>query len=183
MRDVADDPDRRAVDLSQPLVQRVDVEQRLRGVLVLAVAGVDDRRRAPARDELRRTGPRGAQDYRIRLVGAQGEDGVLQRLALLDARSARREVHDVGGQALGRELEGAAGPRGRLIEEVQHHPAPQRGNLLDLTVGHLSEALGLGDDALDRAAVEVLYRQEVPHVPASTVASLTDRDLLDAVKL
>src|SRR3712207_8263798 len=31
--------------------QGVDVEQRLRGVLVLAVAGVDDRRRAPARHE------------------------------------------------------------------------------------------------------------------------------------
>ena len=43
MGDVADDPDRGAVDRAEAAAQRVDVEQRLRRVLVLAVAGVDDR--------------------------------------------------------------------------------------------------------------------------------------------
>ena len=42
--DVADDPDPLAVERAEPVEQRVDVEQRLARVLVLAVAGVDDRR-------------------------------------------------------------------------------------------------------------------------------------------
>ena len=92
VQDVADDPDARAVDVAQAAAQRVDVEQGLRRVLVLAVAGVDDRRRRPAADELGGAGPRRADDDRVGLVGAQREDGVLQRLALLDARAAGREV-------------------------------------------------------------------------------------------
>ena len=54
VQDVADDPDVRAVERTEALAQRVDVEQRLGRVLVLAVAGVDDRGRAPARDQARR---------------------------------------------------------------------------------------------------------------------------------
>ena len=44
----------RAVERAEPLAQRVDVEQRLGRVLVLAVAGVDDRGGGPAGDERRR---------------------------------------------------------------------------------------------------------------------------------
>jgi hypothetical protein len=54
VHDVADDPDADVVERAEPLAQRVDVEQRLRRVLVLAVAGVDDGGVAPACDELRR---------------------------------------------------------------------------------------------------------------------------------
>ena len=49
---VADDPDRRAVDPAQALAQRVDVEQRLGGMLMLAVTRVDDRSAAPFGDQL-----------------------------------------------------------------------------------------------------------------------------------
>ena len=80
---------------------------------------------------------------RVGLVRAEGEHGVLQRLPLLDAGAAGGEVDDVGGQALGGQLEGAARARGGLVEEVQHHPPAQRGHLLDLAVGDLGEALGL----------------------------------------
>ena len=79
-----------AVEAAEPLAQRVDVEQRLGRVLVLAVAGVDDRGGRPAGDQLGGAGPRRADDDRVGLVGAEGQDGVLQRLALLDARAARR---------------------------------------------------------------------------------------------
>ena len=48
----------RAVERAEPAAQRVDVEQRLRRVLVLAVAGVDDRRGRPARDQRGGAGPR-----------------------------------------------------------------------------------------------------------------------------
>ena len=105
MGDVADDPDRAAVDPAETLAQRVYVQQCLGRVLVLAVAGVDDRRAAPAGDELGRARPGRAQDDRVGLVRAQREDGVLQRLALLDARAVDREVDHVRGQALGGQLE------------------------------------------------------------------------------
>ena len=55
VQDVADDRDVQPVEAAELLLQRVEVEQRLRRVLVLAVAGVDDvgvgdaRRRAAAR--------------------------------------------------------------------------------------------------------------------------------------
>ena len=129
--------------VAEAAAQRVDVEQRLGRVLVLAVAGVDDRGAAPARDELGGARPGRAQDDRVGLVGAERQHGVLQRLALLDARAAGGEVDDVGRQPLGGQLEGAAGARRGLVEEVEDHPPAQRGHLLDLAVGDLGEALGL----------------------------------------
>jgi hypothetical protein len=54
VREVADDPDRAALQRAELVPERVDVEQRLGRVLVLAVAGVDDRRRRPPRHQLGR---------------------------------------------------------------------------------------------------------------------------------
>jgi hypothetical protein len=113
VQDVADDPDVLAVEVAELAHQRVDVEQRLGRMLVLAVAGVDDARPAPAGDEVGAARPRRAADDRVGLVRAQRQDGVLERLALLDARAARAEVHDVGAQALGRQLEARAGAGAR----------------------------------------------------------------------
>jgi hypothetical protein len=66
VQDVADDPDRAAVERAEPRAQRVDVEQRLRGVLVLAVARVDDRRVRPRRHE------RGRPAHGVRMTIASG---------------------------------------------------------------------------------------------------------------
>ena len=52
VQDVADDPDPLALERAEAAAQRVDVEQRLAGVLVLAVTGVDDRRVGPFGDHL-----------------------------------------------------------------------------------------------------------------------------------
>ena len=77
-----------AVERAEALAQRVDVEQRLRGVLVLAVAGVDDggRRSSPRRASAAPTcGVR--MTIRSGSVGAERLDRVLERLALLDRRA------------------------------------------------------------------------------------------------
>src|SRR3712207_8981060 len=58
-------PDVRAVERAELAHERVDVEQRLRRVLVLAVAGVDDRRAAPAGDEVGAARPGRAADDRV----------------------------------------------------------------------------------------------------------------------
>ena len=95
VRDVADDPDVSTFERAELLAQREGVQQRLRRVLVLAVAGVDDRGRRPAGDEARGAGVRRADDDRVGRVGGERQHRVLQRLALLDARPAGGEVHDV----------------------------------------------------------------------------------------
>src|SRR3712207_9127393 len=64
--DVADDPDPLAVARAEPAREREDAEQRLRRVLVLAVAGVDHRGGRPARDERRRPRRRATGDDRDR---------------------------------------------------------------------------------------------------------------------
>ena len=56
VRDVADDDDVPVGEIAQPLAQREGVQQRLGGVLVRAVAGVDDRAVDPTGDPLHRAG-------------------------------------------------------------------------------------------------------------------------------
>ena len=129
---VAHDPHLQPLERAQALLERVEVEQRLRGVLVLAVAGVDHRRARPARHQRGRPHLRRADHDRGRVVGRQGLDGVLERLALVHRRAARLDAHQVGGEALGRQLEARAGARGGLVEEVDHRAPAQRGHLLDL---------------------------------------------------
>ena len=101
------------------------VEQRLRRVLVRAVAGVDDamlwscaatksaraRRRVPQHD--------GVGAHRLEVP-----DRVEQRLALGHARRLRADVHDVGAEALAGDLERRARARRRLEEEVHDRAAP-----------------------------------------------------------
>ena len=140
-----------AVERAEALAQRVDVEQRLRRVLVLAVAGVDDARasssRRPARRRRRaacgsRSGRAGRRDsvWTVSL-----SDSPFSTLEPLEAKLMTSARERLGGQ-----LEGAARARGRLVEEVQHAPAAQRGDLLDLALGDLGERLRAVEDALDR---------------------------------
>ena len=99
----------RAVERAEPAAQRVDVEQRLGRVLVLAVAGVDDRRGRPAARRARRRRPTG-----VRMTIASGLWALSVRtVSFSDSpfstlEPLAREVHDVGAQALGGELEARA---------------------------------------------------------------------------
>jgi hypothetical protein len=65
VQDVADDRDVQALDSPELRVDRVEVEQRLRRMLVLAVAGVDDVCVRDASDELRRTDVRVTDDDHV----------------------------------------------------------------------------------------------------------------------
>ena len=84
MEDVTDDRDVEALDRADRLADGVEVEQRLGRVLVLPVAGVDDVRLGEAGDELRRTDLRVPEHDHVRVVGAERECRVLERLALVD---------------------------------------------------------------------------------------------------
>ena len=102
------------------------------GMLVLAVAGVDHARGRPSRDQPGRARVRGADHDRRGVVGGQRLHGVLERLALVDARARRADADDVGAEPLGGELEARARPRRGLVEEVDDRASAERGNLLDL---------------------------------------------------
>ena len=83
VEDVADDRDVQALEPAELLLDRVEVEQGLSRVLVLAVAGVDDVRVGDPRDELRRADLRMADHDHVGVVGAERERRVLERLALV----------------------------------------------------------------------------------------------------
>ena len=63
-----------ALQMPEGVPHREEVEERLRRVLALAVAGVDDRRAGVACGELRRSDLRVADDDRVRVVRRQRQD-------------------------------------------------------------------------------------------------------------
>ena len=109
------------------------VEQRLRRVLVRAVAGVDDGAFDLLRQKRHRAGRMMAHDEQVGAHGVQRHGRVDQRLALLHRGDADRHVHDVGAEPLAGQLEGGLGAGGGFEEEVdQRAPAQRRLLLLDL---------------------------------------------------
>src|SRR5699024_7295660 len=85
----------------------------------------------------------------------------------------RGEVDDVGAQPLGRRLEGDAGTRRVLEEEVDDRAATERRKLLDLAGlrrGHLG---GRVEDVDGVRTGEVARVEEVPHARASPAVIVT----------
>ena len=89
MKDVPDDRDVQLLEPAERFAHRVQVEQRLRRMLVLAVTGVDDVGLGDARDELRSADVGMADDDDVGVVCTERDRGVLQRFALVDGRAAR----------------------------------------------------------------------------------------------
>ena len=69
--DVAEDRDAQAVEAALVAADREGIEQRLRRMLVRAVAGVDDSRREPLRQHVRRAGAGVADDDQVRRHGLE----------------------------------------------------------------------------------------------------------------
>ena len=161
--EVAHDGDLEAVEVAEVLADGVEVEHRLRGVLVLAVAGVDDDGVGVLGDLLRRAGELGAADEHVDVHGVDGLDGVREALALHDGARGAAHGEGVGREALLGELEGALGARGGLEEQVHDRAAAKRGDLLDGAPVDLGERAGGVEDLRDvvgreaRRVDEVLY--------------------------
>ena len=146
--------------------QREGVQEGLRGVLVGAVARVEDRHVDPSAvgEPLRCARRPVADDERLGAHGHDGLGGVLQGLPLGEGGPSGGEGDDVGGESLGRRFEGQAGARRVLEEGGRHGASAQDGQLLDRAplggghvLGRVQERGGLG-------AREVADRQEVAHV-------------------
>jgi hypothetical protein len=105
VEDVADDRDVKAVELVEFLPQRVEIQQRLRRMLMLAVPGVDDVRVGETCDKLWRADLRVPDHDHVGVVRAERERGVLQRLALVHRGTGRLDRERVRREPLCRELE------------------------------------------------------------------------------
>ena len=91
----------------------------------------------------------------------QGQGGVLQALALRDRGPAGREVDDVGGQPLGRELERDAGPGRVLVEQVHHRSTAEGRDLLDHARADLPEAGRRVEDLDDVVLFQLIDREQM----------------------
>ena len=152
---VADDGDAESGEPALVFHHREGVEQRLRRVLVHAVAGVDDLRAADARQQVARPGRGVTHHDHVGRHRFEIEGGVDERLAFHHARSRDRHIQGVGAQPLLGDLEGGARARARLEEQVHHGPPPQRGHLLDGALRDLLHGDGRVEDEED------LFRRQV----------------------
>ena len=160
------------------LAQRVDVEQRLRRVLVLAVAGVDDRRAASSARRARRRRPTGVRmtiasglcALSVRTVSfSDSPFSTLEPLAAKFTTSALRRL-----AASSKELRVRV--RG-LVEEVQDRAPAQRRDLLDLAVGRPRRSARPGrrsarSPARSRSSIESrCFMRLPPPAEASAIAT------------
>ena len=105
MENVADDRDVQSFEPAELLAHRVQVEQGLRRVLMLPVAGVHDVGVRHPCDEVRRPDLRVTDDDHVRVVGAERDRSVLERLPLVHRGPRRLNRHRVCGKPLCGELE------------------------------------------------------------------------------
>ncbi|MPM92395.1 hypothetical protein SDC9_139530 [bioreactor metagenome] len=135
----------------------VHVQQPLRGVRMTSVARVHHMhvRCHMLCDQVRRTRFAVAHDEDVGRHGGQVGNRVQQRFTLAGRAARDVQVEHVRRQPLGRNLEGGAGTRAVLEEQIEHALAAQQRHLLDFTVVDADEVAGrvenLGQDVLGQA--------------------------------
>ena len=130
VQDVTADRHGQPGDVAAPAADRQRVQQRLRRMLVAAVAGVDDRAVDLFGQQLDRAALGVAHDQDVGVHGVQRHRRVDQRLALLDRRVRDRHVDDIGAEPLAGQLERGARARRAFEEQVDLGAPAQHGGLL-----------------------------------------------------
>ena len=112
--------DRHDKPLNAPLVaaDRQGVEQRLRGVLMTAIPGVDHAARDLSRQKMHGAGMLMAHHDYVGPHRVQRYRRINKSLALAHRRSGDRHVHDVGAKPLARQLEGGLRAGGGFKEKI-----------------------------------------------------------------
>ena len=164
MQDVAADRDDQPLDAALVAADGERVEQRLGGMLMRAVAGIDHGAVDFPGQELDRAGGVVTHHDDVGVHGVERHRGVDQRLALAHRGGADRHVHDVGAEPLAGELERRLGAGRDLEEQVDQRAPAQRGLLfLDLAVER-DEMLGEIEEAQNLLARKPFDPQQVPLV-------------------
>ena len=142
MSDVAHDADLQAVEVVLVLPDGVQVEQRLRRMLVLAVARVNDACRRMLGNDARCARMLVADDDHVDLVRVERFHRIDEAFALHRARGGAAKIQAVARKALLCQLKRRARARGRLVEHVHDREALERGDLLDLALIDLGQRFG-----------------------------------------
>ena len=121
---------------------------------VSTVAGVDDRGFGVLGDHAGQAGAAVADDDVVGAHRLERLDGFPDGLALGNGGVADIEVGDVGGEALGGNLEGGVGAGAGLVEEHQHGLAFEGGNFFHRAGEEFFERDGLIEEVFDFLAVE-----------------------------
>src|SRR6266550_6266391 len=95
----------------------------------------------------------------------QRADRVVERLALLDGRSARGDVRNVRGERLRGELEGHARAGRCLGEEEDHRASAKRRRAPDRALKYLDHGARLIEDSVDLVARPVVGVEDVTSTP------------------
>src|SRR5438105_2648367 len=148
-------------DLAVLVADREQVEQRLGGVLVLAVARADDVGADAVAEERGGAGRRMTDDHHIDPHRFEVAGRIDQRLAFLDRAAAGHHVDRVRREAFFGELERDAGTGRGFEEQVDDRLAAQRRHLLDGPLGDLFERLGGVEDQADLIGREALEPDQV----------------------
>jgi hypothetical protein len=175
VQDIAHDRDVLARKVAEVAPHGERIEQRLRRMLVHAVAGVDDGALRPFQVRQPVGGSAGVvPDHdRVGAHGLQCQRRVLEALALGHAGALGGEVDDVGTEPLGRRLERDAGPGGVLEEQVDDGPAPQCGQLLDRALRDRQQLVSGVEDPESVIATQVASAQQMPHAAPTIVTPST----------
>ena len=157
-------------EAAQPVLAAADrqrVEQRLRRVLVTAVAGIDDGAIDLLRQQLHGARFGMAHHQHIGMHRVQRHRRVDQGLAFAHRRSLHRHVDDIGAEPLAGDLERGAGARRILEEAVDQGAAAQRRRLLVGAAVELDGAVGEVEDVVD-----LVGGQQAKRLGAGGVAAL-----------
>src|ERR1019366_9495531 len=120
MKDAADNRDLQTLQCFLIAQNGVSIEQRLRGVLVQSIAGVNDWHVEVLRHDVGRAGVGMADDDDVGTDGAHRVTGIEQRLALLNTRTNRLDEDRVSAQRLGRDFKRTPRPGGGLVEKQKY---------------------------------------------------------------
>ncbi len=149
----------------QVRAHRVEIEQGLGRVGVPAVAAVQDGPGERFRGKIRRPGHRVADYQHFRAERLDRPDCVDERLPLRHRRRGCGDVHDVGRQVLGRDLERHPGPSRRLVEKDRHVPPAQRRDLGDRPLEDLAHRVRRAHDELDLGPRHDVQIEQVAMAP------------------
>ena len=135
-----------------------EIEQRLRGVLGHAVAGVEDGQAGGVGEDEGRSGGGMAEDNALGAEGSEGEAGVLEGFALFDGGGLVGDEGGGGAEGFGGEFEGGAGAGGGFVEEESDAAVDEE--LRFFGGGGAVEAIGEGEDVGDFGDGEAVDGEE-----------------------
>ena len=118
-----------------------------------SVSCVDNRTREPGRQKFGSTRTGMPDDDDVALHGLDVPGRIQQCLALDRAACGRRNIDDIRGKTLTRQLKGCSRPRACFVKQVDYGLPAKGGDFLDVTFGNVLESSAVSRIRLISSAV------------------------------